>query len=361
MVMVTSKWISRIPARLEGKDIDREEGCRICGERSAILVGRIKYWDIRSSNIVKCSTCRLIQLDPMPDRNEIEKGCLAYYIEESLRVPEKEQKRNLLRNFRSGILFGQSLNKKKIHPVHILEIGPGSGYFSRGVKFIFPEARITVMDVNSEVLGLNRKQFQYDTIHAVPEDYREDLSRKFHLVIARDILEHVIDIFRVISNIAAYLKPGGVFHFITPNGNEDVWKHYLTHTYLNQPSELLINHLNYFDGTGLKELLTKFGMLPLDYYTYKIKTTLKGRGWKVHSKLMERIAEDKSADYYITQKTSEVKNLIFNPENVTGKWYLKEKRKFLALLVSRYHHAKRIRLSPELNVGHEIYGLFKKT
>jgi SAM-dependent methyltransferase len=356
-----SKIIGKIPEKLTGPSISRIQSCRICGYSTATLVGKIEYWDIRESNLAKCDHCGLIQLDPMPADDETAKGCLAYYIEESLRVTPKEQERNLIRNFRRGVLFGHSLQKKKINPTRILELGPGSGYFSAGLKFIFPDALITILDINSEVLELNKSNFGFETIHAVPDKVMDNLEGKFDLIIARDILEHVTDISKVISNVARYLKPEGVFHFITPNGHEDVWKHYLTYRSSNKPSELLINHVNYFDGNGLKELLSKHGLTPLDYYTYKIKTTLKGRGWKHGKKLWANTSVSKSADYYISEKIHEAKPFRFNPATVLDKWYISNKRKFLAIWVSRYHHSSKIKLSPGLNVGHEIYSLFRKS
>jgi SAM-dependent methyltransferase len=352
--------LKKIPASLEGTIITREEECRICKEKEGKQIGTVDYWDIKNSKIVKCEKCGLAQLDPMLTEEETSKGCLAYYIEESLRVSQKEQEKNLVRNFRRGVLFGYSLKRRNIRPNDILELGPGSGYFSEGIKFVFPEANITIMDVNKEVLEFNQRQHQYNTIQSVPENYVPELENSFDLVIARDIIEHVVDVSKVIQNVNKYSRPNGYFHFITPNGHEDVWKHYLTAQFTDSNSELLINHVNYFDGKGLEDFLIESNFTPVQYYTYKLKTTRRGRGWKRNPKLMAPVSSTKSSEYYITEGVAKVREIDFDKKDVLDKWYINKNRKLITFLFSWYRHKNLIKVAPELNVGHEFYGLFKK-
>lgn len=354
------KLLRKIPATLKGDLIEREDVCSICNAKEGLQIGAVDYWDIKSSRIVKCEKCGLIQLDPMLSQEETAKGCLAYFIEESLRVSVHEQRKNFIRNFRRGVLFGYSIKRKNYSPGQVLELGPGSGAFSEGLKFVFPEARVTVMDVNKELLQFNKQHHQFDTIQSAPENYLADLENKFDLIIARDILEHVIDVSTVIRNVSKYCKQGGLFHFITPNGHEDVWKHYLAYSLSGTPSELLINHVNYFDGKGLLDFLKKNHFSPIEYFTYKIKTTRKGRGWKVHNRLMADESTKKNSDFYVNTEIEKVKKIDFNKAEVMDKWYINDKRKFITHLVSWYNHMKIIKLSPDLNVGHEISGLFEK-
>lgn len=332
----------------------------MCNTTKGLQIGEVDYWDIKNSRIVKCEKCGLIQLDPMLNQKETAKGCLAYFIEESLRVSQKEQEKNFIRNFRRGILFGYSIKRKKCSPSEILELGPGSGAFSEGIKFVFPKARIRVMDVNEELLLFNKKHHRFDTIQSAPENYLYELENKFDLIIARDILEHVIDVSTVIQNVSKYCKPGGLFHFITPNGHEDVWKHYLRFTTTGSPSELLINHVNYFDGKGLLDFLQKNHFAPIEYFTYKIKTTRKGRGWKMHPRLMADKSTKKNSDFYVNTEIEKIRKFDFNKDAVMDKWYINNKQKYITRLISWYNHMKIIKLSPTLNVGHEISGLFKK-
>jgi len=99
-------FLRKIPATFEGDIVDREEACSICKKKAGQQIGVVDYWDIKTSRIIKCEKCSLTQLDPMLTQEETAKGCLAYFVEESLRVSIAEQENNLVRNFRRGVLSG---------------------------------------------------------------------------------------------------------------------------------------------------------------------------------------------------------------------------------------------------------------
>jgi SAM-dependent methyltransferase len=354
------KILGKIPAVFSGKLIKREENCRICDETSGEQIAVVDYWNIKTSRLVKCPVCNHIQLDPMLNETETAKGCFAYYIEEFLRTGKEEQLKNHVRNFRRGVVFGYSLKRKNISPRYGLELGPGSGYFSAGLMFVFPGIEISIMDVNMDVIDFNREHHNYEVIQGIPDNFIADLAGKFDLVIARDIIEHVTDISKVLTNINLYLKPGGYFHFITPNGHEDVWKHYLTSIFTGSASELLINHVNYYDGTGLKNLLIRKGFDTVEYYTYNFKYTLRGSGWEKNQKLMSPVSKRTDAGMLIN-KAAGIPATGTAKENILHKWYIQKKAKWITYLYSLYQHFSLIRISPEFNVGHEIRGLYKKS
>jgi 2-polyprenyl-3-methyl-5-hydroxy-6-metoxy-1,4-benzoquinol methylase len=348
------------PNPFDGAQVTRTEPCRLCGGHEGTLIGMTDYWDLRRSSIVICERCKLIQLDPMLTEPETAKGCLAYYIEESLRRPVEEQQRDLLRNFRRGVLFGYSLKRRHIKLREVLELGPGSGYFAQGLQFVYPAVRITVADINHEVLQFNRDQHQYKTIHGTPEKFFPEFEGSFDLIIARDILEHVTDIGLVLSNIRVYLKPGGFFHFLTPNGREDVWKHYLTWHLRNRQSELLINHVNYFDSSGLKEHLLNLGFRVHEFYMTGIKPAIRGQGRLLKPSLTAPVTKSQSTDYFISERRGDLKPPEADKKTVLDHWYLSQKCPLITYLVSRFYHGALIKIDPALNVGHEIHGLFQK-
>ena len=344
----------------KGDIISLTDHCRICGESKGMQIGIVDYWDIKTSNLVQCPKCGHIQLDPMLNEEETAKGCHAYFIEESLRTSKDEQIKNCERNFRRGIVFGYKLKRRGVFPESVLEAGPGSGFFSAGLRFVFPDIKITVMDINSDILKSAGRQHGFETIQQIPDHFVPACVGKFDLIIARDILEHVTDISKVLENIYEYLRTGGILHFITPNGKEDVWGHYLTFKIANTASELLINHVNYFDGKGLKDLLNREGFSSIDYYTYQVKTTLRGKGWKKNPRLMCPLSVKKKADLFIKEKVSELPVIEFKKTEILDKWYIHERRKWMTHLYSLYHHFILFRIPPEINTGHEIYGLFRK-
>ena len=213
------------------------------------------------------------------------------------------------------------------------------------------------MDVNREVIRFNSNIHQFKGLETPLEKYIPELGNQFDLIIARDVLEHVIDVKQVLENVKAYLNERGLFHFITPNGKEDVWKHVLTYSRKKSPSELLINHVNYFDGKGLLDFLKTTGFHPLEYYNYKLKTTIRGRGWQVADRLMAPVSKRKSSAPYLREPYPGSEPL-YEQEILHKKWYLHPDRRRLSYFICWFHHARLIKLPPEWNIGHEIYGLF---
>jgi ubiquinone/menaquinone biosynthesis C-methylase UbiE len=347
-------------ATFVGERVIRQEPCRICGSLEGIKIAETEFWDLQHCNIVKCSSCNLIQLDPMINVQHTATGCHAYYLKEIIETPLSEQKRNLVRNYRRGIVFARLLQKKGYHPETILEFGPGSGYFSAGIRFIFPECKITVVDIVDDVLKLNQEVHGYDVFSGSPEDIHFFEDQNFDLIIARDILEHVTDIGKVISNIHDLLDPNGLFHFITPNGREDVWGHYLNWEFSRKPSELLINHVNYFDGAGLLKCLTDSGFTKIDYYTYQIKYTLRGKGWRHKKNLTVPVSSKRSDEEVIKSWGNKEGGYSFKEEDILDTFIFRTKMKGLISLYCRFKHHWLIHLDPKRNIGHEIMGLFFK-
>ena len=81
--------INKMAAAITGRLVEREENCRVCNEKSGEQIAIVDYWDIKTSRLISCPVCNHIQLDPMLNDEETAKGCLAYYIEESLRTGTK--------------------------------------------------------------------------------------------------------------------------------------------------------------------------------------------------------------------------------------------------------------------------------
>ncbi|MDP4280849.1 MAG: class I SAM-dependent methyltransferase [Bacteroidota bacterium] len=337
--------------------VSRVEPCRICGNQAGTKIGEVDYWDLQCANLVLCDRCNLIQMDPMLTNESIETGCFAYYLYDCRGTIPEEQARNLLRNYRRGIVFGGSLKKLGFQPASILEFGPGSGYFSAGVRHIFPDSKVTVVDIVDEVLEHNKAVHGFITQKGTPENPGITGNKKFDLIIARDILEHVSDIGKTIESVKNLLNPGGYFHFLTPNGYEDSWGHWLHFKKYGGRSELLINHVNYFDGQGLLDLLRKKDLFPVKYFTLHIKTILRGKGWSEKESITQKSSVRFSALKMLEENHSPI--VSFDKNKILDHWYLRTSHIWLTLAWCRYKHHWLIKLPPSWNRGHEFYGLFR--
>jgi SAM-dependent methyltransferase len=345
---------------IEGEIVHRHEPCRLCGSTEGLKIAELDFWDLQHADFIQCPSCRLIQLDPMLTDRNTATGCHAYYILETSETSLHEQERNLVRNYRKGILFAHSLRRKGFRPSRILEFGPGSGYFAAGFQSVFPGCTVTVVDILDDVLANNRNVHGFETLKGSPEDIHLLEGRTFDLILARDILEHVSDIGRTLRNAHSLLEPGGLFHFLTPNGIEDVWGYYLNWYFLKKPSELLINHVNYFDGAGLLKYLGETGFAPVEYYTFQAGNALRGKGWKVSRKLSKPPSVSRSAEEMIRRKNDLPPGPSSKKEILLDHWVFRSEKQWLINIYCRSKHFELIRLDPRRNTGHEIYGVFRK-
>ena len=78
------------------------------------------------------------------------------------------------------------------------------------------------------------------------------------------------------------------------------------------------------------------------------------------SKINSPVSERKDADLLIKEKAAEISNSELIKEQILNKWYIQYRAKWVTYLYSMYQHLPIIRVNPRLNIGHEIYGLYKK-
>jgi len=98
----------------------------------------------------------------------------------------------------------------------VLEVGCGAGRYLRALHQERPELELVGADVSRRALGLlseaspdiESRLAEGDTLPAAPGE--------FDLVLAIDVLEHVSDPDRMLSEIHRVLAPGGVFHLHVP-------------------------------------------------------------------------------------------------------------------------------------------------
>lgn len=329
----------------------------MCGCSEGSKISKVHYWDIKECNLITCPRCDLTQFDPMLTDKETALGCYAYYIQETMAEPRRNQLRNCVRNYRRGVAFASRLKARDICPSRVLELGPGSGYFAAGMQFVFPQAEFTVLDVLDEMLDQIRKVHGFRTIKATPEAIDTTTCGRFDLVVARDIIEHVSDISKVSNNVFKLLDLGGFFHFITPNGHEDAWAAFARWRLSEQPAEILINHVNYFDGRSLERFLNDLGFETVDFYTYGLKGSRRGRGWGLRDKNACTPSTRKSVNDMIQRNEHKLREFDIAKREVLNEWWLHPEMKWLAPWYCRFMDRCIVRLPSHLNIGHEIFAL----
>lgn len=102
-----------------------------------------------------------------------------------------------------------------VRGLELAEVGSGGGHVLR----MFPEARITAIDVSSVFLDTARKNLAgYDARFIKGEVDKLDLpAASFDRIICTEVLEHTQDPEAILSAIARLLRPYGVAVITVPN------------------------------------------------------------------------------------------------------------------------------------------------
>lgn len=317
------------------------------------------YWDLSEHDLVRCSDCGLIQIDPMLTDAHLALGCRAFYQFEKSQHGLNEIKRGCLRNFRKGISFAMELKAMGKQPKRSLELGAGDAYFSRGLKYVFPELEVCCLDVVPEIREEIERQHGFQTLAMTPEAMSADVTGTFDLIIGRDILEHVRKPLLVLKNVWSILRPGGVFHFITPNGFEDVWFTYGFWKTRQLPSEHLINHVSFFPPLTLKAKLKDIGFDFKRWIIFDFKGTFReNKGFVMDPTWFADPSKKRSAAETIkTTSLAPTFSHVDPKDLLTPPWI---KNRTVAGLYCQFRHRPRWYCNADIGVGHEIFGVVTK-
>src|SRR3989339_793393 len=273
--------------------IKRKNDCPVCDNQTGALVGQINYIGLEKYNMVQCATCGLVNCDPLPTGEVTQKGCdLLYRMQQNTNTHQKIVK-GFKRSYRRGGYFARNHLANifdKNTPLKILEVGAGDGYFSQGIANYYKKSHITYMDIVEDLLTYYKEHFTCKTISS---DLKNVLSSgKYDLIIARDLVEHLInplDFFKMASEV---LDKDGLIFFITPNGREDFWHCNQRFIKRNEALLLHLNHFNYYLPETLDLLLSKTGFAKEKAFKFGLKRYRQGCGHQAMNDFYEQVMPD---------------------------------------------------------------------
>jgi SAM-dependent methyltransferase len=203
--------------------------CALCeGEAICVYEGIVGYVEGTTYNVYECSVCNSSFVDPMSNLkeeydiiyggDETKDGSYDYYYYLAEGVKKLKNPLKDLANF-TAVYWGVVKALRDNHIVKgakVLEVGPGLGYFTyalrkSGYDCEGLEYSKTAVDFANNFFG---KHYTEGTI----EEYSKvDIHKgKYDLVVATEVIEHVVDPKVFIENILEVLKPGGTIILTTP-------------------------------------------------------------------------------------------------------------------------------------------------
>lgn len=181
--------------------------CPLCrGKRAATY-----HW--QGYQVCRCATCRSESLATLPSPEELQQ----FYQDRSARKMTRWERRArrvapafdaYLRRIRE--LTGSS-------PRSFLDLGGGASYYAlaameQGIDASVMDWAEDTLEFNRDVLGLA------DCVQGDVQNCADELDgRRFDFVLARHVIEHMIDPALLVSNISRILAPDGVMAIETPD------------------------------------------------------------------------------------------------------------------------------------------------
>jgi O-antigen biosynthesis protein len=149
--------------------------------------------------------------------------------------------------------------------LRVLELGCACGATLLEVKNRYPNAELYGIELNEGAVAIGRRFADIRPMNAeLPLDYPENF---FDYVITADILEHLVDPWRVVANIRPHLKDGGTVIASIPNiMHVSVMRDLLNGRFAYQDAGILDRtHLRFFTLTEIDSLFAGAGYGPRRY------------------------------------------------------------------------------------------------
>jgi ubiquinone/menaquinone biosynthesis C-methylase UbiE len=115
----------------------------------------------------------------------------------------------------------ETLQSVSAKPARVLDYGCGQGKWIPLLREVFPEAKITGIDISEIAVDKASHKYPYCTFKAFDGEWAPLADSSFDLIFSFHVLEHVLDIDATVRDIARLLCPGGQACIIFPCGNAD--------------------------------------------------------------------------------------------------------------------------------------------
>jgi len=151
--------------------------------------------------------------------------------------------------------------------LEILEIGPGGGIWTK--YFLEKGAKVTVIDISEPILKANQAH-NPGAEFILGDATTIKINKKFDFIFVKDVIEHIKEDEKFLSNMNDHLKSNGLILINTQNN--------FSVNYLIQKSYHLLKrnknwfgwdptHLRFYNPISLKRKLNLAGLKPLKWFS----------------------------------------------------------------------------------------------
>jgi SAM-dependent methyltransferase len=276
--------------------------CALCGTTAATTLWtghEHEYADTTDETfaVVRCDSCGLGRLDPCPDVSELDTIYPPTYYSYNM-VSDRPAdgkfglKERISAKYAGGVLAGaiERAGGDAGRPLRLLDVGCGDGRILDFYRASRPAGSVETwgIDINAAALavaegaGHRVTQGAFEQDDTLPKDY-------FDIVVARHVIEHVVDPVAFAARARDLLRPGGVFLAATPDFGSPDARRFRNHWGGNH----FPRHWWFFDAPSMRAVADHLGLecLAIDYELNPVFWT-----WTAHSALRDRYPTAKWVD-----------------------------------------------------------------
>lgn len=237
--------------------------CALCGsEALRTFEGMAGYVEGTAYDVYECQQCRTSFVDVREDLGEeyniiygtdpTRDAGYNYYL---YLAHAAKQLQNPLQDFGnfSAVFWGvvKALADNYVQKgARILEIGSGLGYLTHALNKA--EYAAEGLEYSASAVNFAKKFFGETHTQGVIEDISESCKERYDVVIATEVIEHVLDPNAFVEHILRVLKPGGKLILTTPikdiHPAGTIWE--------TEPAPV---HLWWFTEKGIEAIAKRFG------------------------------------------------------------------------------------------------------
>lgn len=169
--------------------------------------------------------------------------------------------------YQRDLAFETLANIGSVAGLEVAELGVGRGLLQKQFLRQSPKS-LLALDIAKEYVLNSRKIYEDSDGHSTT--FRTSVGNVefmpfrecFDLVVATDVLEHVLNLGNALVRIARSIKPGGRFVCRVP------YKEALGQYSIYNGQKYEFAHLRFFDGPSLKKQLLESGLKPIKAYRF---------------------------------------------------------------------------------------------
>lgn len=188
----------------------------------------------------------------------------------------------------------------RFHKPKILEIGMGQGRFLKKIIEFRPDAKLFGIDISEMAIESAKNEPLFKGTFLVGNAENLPFSKtSFDVVVIMDVLEHVNNPKKVISEINRVLKPNGIFHFYVPCENQPFTIDWLLRRLgiMKNFTKISFGHIQYFSHNDIRKMTSRYTDPDFTYSDHLLSQLIYFLTLYMPKSLLLKLGEDKQLLY----------------------------------------------------------------